>query len=307
MLLDVEGELDARIRKWREILDQERPDLVIADYAPGVSLSCHGSVPLIAEGNGYTLPPTHLAKFPLLGSVPQKYREADAVDRINGVLAAHRLRPLERLAGINRADRHCLLTYPIFDPYRLERKDRWLGSPVTPEITRGDADATLLFAYFYENRQLDKRLLDGLVGGGLGGKAVFSTPIRQTAKTLAKAGIETPFGLLDLVEELPATRVLVHQGGLNMCCAGVLAGIPQVIVFPDQEKRLHAQALAERGAGFMLAWSDFTAGGLAAAIREARSDAAVLKAAHTLADEMAPFAGLKPAEEVARVALDLLG
>jgi UDP:flavonoid glycosyltransferase YjiC (YdhE family) len=92
-----------------------------------------------------------------------------------------------------------------------------------------------------------------------------------------------------------------------MCCAGVLAGIPQVIVFPDQEKRLHAQALAERGAGFMLAWSDFTAGGLAAAIREARSDAAVLKAAHTLADEMAPFAGLKPAEEVARVALDLLG
>jgi UDP:flavonoid glycosyltransferase YjiC (YdhE family) len=94
---------------------------------------------------------------------------------------------------------------------------------------------------------------------------------------------------------------------LNMCCAGVLAGIPQVIVFPDQEKRLHAQALTERGAGFMLAWSDFTAGELAAAIREAHNNGAVLRAAQTLAEEMAPFARLRPAEEVAKTVLDVLG
>jgi UDP:flavonoid glycosyltransferase YjiC (YdhE family) len=78
------------------------------------------------------------------------------------------------------------------------------------------------------------------------------------------------------------------------------------MVFPDQEKRLHAEALAQRGAGFTLAWSDFNAGELAAAIREAARDDAVLRAARNLADEMASFARMKPAEEVAKTALALL-
>jgi hypothetical protein len=306
MLLDVDGELDERLRRWRAIMDAERPDLIIADYAPGLSLAACGRVPLMALGNGYTLPPVDLPSFPRIGSQPLKYRETDAIERINRVLAQHGLEPIERFPQINRADRHCLLTYPMFDPYRADRKDPWLGSPVIPEVERNVATGSSLFAYFYESRQLDKRLLEGLVGGGLSGNAVFSTPIRQTARMLAKAGIETPFGLLDLAEELPRTRVLVHQGGLNMCCAGALAGIPQVIVCTDQEKTLYARALVDRGAGFMLEWSDFTAGGLAAAIREAARDETVIHAAGQIADELAPFAKARPADAVADLALKLV-
>jgi hypothetical protein len=307
MFLDVEGELDERLRQWRKILDQERPDLVIADYAPGLSLAAYGRLPLIALGNGYTLPPVELATFPLVGSQPMKYREEEAVERINQALHRHELKPIEKFPEINRADQHCLLTYPIFDPYRADRKSPWLGSPVIPVIRRNDERGAALFAYFYERRQLDKRLLDGLVGGGLPGNAVFTTPIRQTAKALAKAGIDVPFGLLDLAEEFPKVRVLVHQGGLNTCSAGALAGIPQVIVYTDQEKKLYAQALAQRGAGFMLEWSEFTAGGLTAAIREAAQDDVVLSDARKIADELAPFARQAPVDHVVSAALALAG
>lgn len=307
MFLDVEGELDERLGAWRKIVDDERADLVIADYAPGLSLACHGRVPLVAIGNGYTLPPADLATFPIIGGQSMKYREEDAVERINRVLAAHKLRRIEKLPEINRADHYCLLTYPVFDPYRKDRKDPWLGSPIAPDIARSPAVGSSLFAYFYEKRQLDDRLLDGLAGGGLPGNAVFSMPIRRTAKRLAKADIETPFGLLDLTEELPNTGVLVHQGGLHTCCTGALHGIPQVIVYTDQEKKIHAQALAERGAGFMLEWSDFTAGELAGAIREAARDETVRKAARQLADEMAPFRKIKPVLEVANVVSRFLG
>lgn len=308
MFLDVDGELDERLRRWCLILDQERPDLVIADYAPGLSLAAHGRVPLIALGNGYTLPPVGLATFPVIGSQPLKYREEEAVERINQALQRHELKPIATFPEINRADRHYLLTYPIFDPYRLDRKDPWIGSPVIAAIQRNEEECgESLFAYFYEKRQLDKRLLDGLVGGGLPGNAVFTTPIRQTAKTLAKVGIEAPFGLLDLAEEFPKVRVLVHQGGLNTCCAGALAGIPQVIVYTDQEKKLHAQALAQRGAGFMLEWSEFTAGELTAAIGEAAGDDTVLGNARKIADELAPFARQAPVDQVVSAALALMG
>lgn len=307
MFLDVEGELEERLRIWREIVDDERPDLVIADYAPGLSLACHGRIPLIAIGNGYTLPPADMESFPIIGRQPPKYREEDAVERINRVLAAHRLKPIERLPEINRADHNCLLTYPVFDPYRRDRKDPWLGSPIVPDIPRSDTTGSSLFAYFYEKRQLDDRLIDGLAGGGVAGTAVFSTPIRRTAKRLAKTGIETPFGMLDLAEELPKTGVLVHQGGLHTCCAGALHGIPQVIVYTDQEKKLHAQGLAERGAGFMLEWSAFSADGLAAAIREAARDEGVLRSARGLADEMAPFARARPVADVVNAVLAALG
>lgn len=306
MFLDVEGELDERLRRWCKILDQERPNLVIADYAPGLSLAAYGRVPLIALGNGYTLPPVELATFPVIGSQPMKYREEEAVERINQALHRHELKPIEKFPEINRADQHGLLTYPIFDPYRADRKSPWLGSPVIPTIQRNDERGTALFAYFYERRQLDKRLIDGLVGGGLPGNAVFTTPIRQTAKALAKAGIEAPFGLLDLAEEFPKVRVLVHQGGLNTCCAGALAGIPQVIVYTDQEKKLYAQALARRGAGFMLEWSEFTAGELTAAIHEAAQGDAILSEACKIADEVAPFAGQAPVDHVVSAALAVL-
>ncbi|MGE0007115.1 MAG: glycosyltransferase [Parvibaculaceae bacterium] len=305
MFLDVEGELDERLRVWRRIIDDERPDLVIADYAPGLALAAYGTVPLIAVGNGYTLPPADLAAFPILADSkqPVKYPEHEAVERINRVLAAHKRKPVESLAQINRADRHCLLTYPIFDPYRAERKDPWLGSPMVGGGVKADAPGALLFAYFYENRQLDDRLIEGLAGGGLAGNAVFTSPVRRTARRLARANIEAPFGLLDLSQELPKTRVIVHQGGLHTCCAGALCGIPQVIVYTDQEKKLYAQSIVGRDAGFMLEWSSFTAGGLAAAIREAAEHEPVFDAARKLADELAPFGGTQPVAAVAETAL----
>lgn len=308
MFLDVEGELDERLHIWRKIIDDERPDLIIAAYAPGLSLACHGKIPLIAVGNGYTLPPADLSAFPVLAGSqqPMKYPEEDAVERINRVLGGRKLKPIDRLAQINRADRYCLLTYPIFDPYRADRKDPWLGSPLVPDVAKAQAPGDLLFAYFHESRQLDDRLIEGLVGGGLPGTAVFSTPMRRTVKRLAQANIDTPFDLPDLRQELPKARVIVHQGGLNTCAAGALYGVPQVIVHTDQERKLYAQSVVGHDAGFMLEWSSLTAGGLAAAIREAAGHDLVVSAARKLAEDLAPFRKVQPVAAVAEAALKLL-
>ena len=51
---------------WDELFKQTRPDLVIADFSPLAALAARHRLPLVLIGNGYTLPPHRMKRFPLL-------------------------------------------------------------------------------------------------------------------------------------------------------------------------------------------------------------------------------------------------
>lgn len=307
LMLRPHDDLGERFRLWHELIERERPDLVIADYAPSVSLLCHGRVPVVAIGNGYTLPPATLDSFPrLLENVPVEYDESDVVLRVNAALGRHGRTPITRFPQINRADQHHLLTLPCLDPYRDQRAGGWLGAADTKGIVPQNEAPRRLFSYFHESRQTDARLVDGLAQSGLPGKAVFSLPLRRTVKKLEAAGIEAPDGLADLATELAASGVLVHQGSAGMTMAGIAAGLPQVMLRSDLEKTLYAKAVVSRNAGIVLGWSTFAAEDLAMAIREAAGNADMREAARQLARENESYLRLDAATEIANACERLL-
>lgn len=307
LMLRPDDDISERLRLWHDLIESERPSLVIADYAPSVSLLCHGRVPAAAIGNGYTLPPSTLDRFPrLLEEVPLEYDEGDVVSRINAALSDYGQAPITRFPQINRADQHHLLTLPCLDPYRDQRAGGWLGAADTKGIVPKNEAPRRLFSYFHESRQTDTRLIDGLVQSGLCGKAVFSLPLRRTVKKLEAAGIEAPDGLADLTTELAASGVLVHQGNAGMTMAGIAAGLPQVMLRSDLEKTINAKAVAARHAGIVLGWSTFAAQDLAVAIRRAAESPAMREAARQLARENEPYLRLDPVEEIANACESLL-
>jgi hypothetical protein len=157
-----------------------------------------------------------------------------------------------------------------------------------------------MFAYFIEEQQTDMRLIEGLVRTRLQGKAVFSLPLRQTIKKLEAAGISAPDGLAYLPYELLSCGVIVHQGSAGMAMAGIAAGIPQVMIRTDLEKKLVAEAIAARNAGTVLSWSTFDMPDLAIAIRSAVEDAAMQKAARDLSLENTRYLQLDPLTEIAK-------
>jgi len=307
LMLRSHDDLDERFRLWHDLIEREQPDLVIADYAPSVSLLCHGRVPVVAIGDGYTLPPSTLDSFPrLIEDVPIEYDESGVVRRINAALSTFDQTPITRYPQINRADQHHLLTFPCLDPYRDQRAGGWLGTAGTKGVVLQNEAPRRLFSYFHESRQTDARLVDGLVQSGLPGKAVFSSPLRRTVKKLEAAGIEAPDGLADLATELAASGVLVHQGSGGMTMAGIAAGLPQVMLRSDLEKTLNAKAIVARHAGIVLGWSSFVAQDLARAIREAAESPAMRDGARQLSRENEVYLQLDAAAEIANACERLL-
>ncbi len=296
-----------RLSRWHSLVEAVRPDLIIADYAPSISLLFHGRVPVVAIGNGYVLPPTTLAAFPrLTDGAPVRFEEQDVVGWINDALSPYNERAIERLPQINRADRSYLLTLPCLDPYRKERKGGWLGSADIQGIAPSGSQSARLFAYFHETHQTDRRLIDGLVGSGLPGTAIFLHPLQRTEELLAPAGINAPHGLADLAQELADCRVLVHLGSLGMAMAGIAAGVPQVMIKSDLEKTLVAQSVAARDAGSVLSWKQFDASELAQAIRSAADSPLLRKGALNLSLENRPYLTLDPLGEITRGIIDML-
>lgn len=307
MMLGPRDDLAERLASWQALIEAERPDLIIADYAPSVSLLYYGRIPIVAIGNGYVLPPTSLASFPrLLENVPLQHEERDVVDRLNAAVRPYNGMPISRFPQINRADRSYLLALPCIDPYREDRDGGWLGSLDTKDIVLRMRRSQWLFAYFNEKQQTDMRLIEGLVRTRLQGKAVFSLPLRQTIKKLEAAGISAPDGLAYLPYELLSCGVIVHQGSAGMAMAGIAAGIPQVMIRTDLEKRLVAEAIAARNAGTVLSWSTFDMPDLAIAIRNAVEDAAMQKAARDLSLENTRYLQLDPLAEIAKGVVALI-
>lgn len=309
LMLGPRDDLSERFQKWQALIDAERPDLIIADYAPSVSLLYYGRIPIVAIGNGYVLPPTSLASFPrLIENVPIQYEESDVIEQLNKAMRPHNQgRPLAHFPQINRADRSYLLTLPCIDPYRGHRQGGWLGSPDARDVVLRMRRSQWMFAYFNEKQQTDIRLIEALIRTRLQGKAVFSLPLRQTVRKLEAAGISAPDGLAYLPYELVSCGVIVHQGSSGMALAGIAAGIPQVMVWTDLEKKLIGEALAARNAGTVLSWNTFKMAELAIAIRHTVDDAATQKAARDLSLENTRYLQLDPLAEIAKGVADLLG
>ncbi len=62
-----DGEAVGRILSaWDGIFDRFRPDLVVADYSPLAAMAARGRIPLVQVGNGFTVPPAEMPRFPLL-------------------------------------------------------------------------------------------------------------------------------------------------------------------------------------------------------------------------------------------------
>jgi rhamnosyltransferase subunit B len=307
MMLGPHDDLDERLLLWHELIEAERPDIIIADYAPSVSLLSYGRIPVAAIGDGYTLPPAALSAFPrLIENVPLEYEENDVVRRINRAVRNYNPLPISHYPEINRADQHHLLTLPCLDPYREHRGGGWLGTVDRVMIAPQDEAPRQFFSYFQENRQTDARLIDGLIQSGVTGKAIFLLPLRRTVKRLAAAGIEAPDGLADLALELARCGVLVHQGTVGMAMAGIAAGLPQVMLRSDLEKTLTAQAIAAHGAGIALGWSTFVAEDLAAGIRQAVGDPHMHAAARNLGRANERYLKLDAVSEIANACATLI-
>jgi hypothetical protein len=308
-LMREEGAFAFRLAGWDKIVRDFDPHLIIAEYAPGLSLFARGRWPLLAVGTGYTMPPPEMAAFPPIMTAKRSLyaSEPDIIDRLNADLVKIGAWTIERLPQLNEADAYGLGTIPIFDPYRFHRQQSYLGVEIPGGSPAPLATASGGIAYFHEDTQLHDKVLDGLSGANTDTLAYFGSPLRRVTKKFEGSRVHLSSTPLKLRDVMPGKAVAVHKGGLGFSVAAVLAGVPQVLLHGHEENWFNAKVIVEAGAGVSARYNNVDASVLSEAIDRVVASSAMHERALQLAEENSKFRNAVPSQVIAGIAAKLLG
>jgi UDP:flavonoid glycosyltransferase YjiC (YdhE family) len=235
---------------WDRLLTRVNPSLVIADYAPAVSLAARGRIPLMQIGSGYTLPPHDLGRFPPLHDLsPLANRDEVTLDAVNGALGRLALRKLERLPQVFAGDARLVYALPLIDPYVSMRSPAADGPMIDYTPRARNADARDVFVYIAHDTDVRADVLAALRPVARHVR-IFAPQLSEGAQhELAQAGAEIMTGHVLLSKALWRCRLAVHLGGSGIANEAVLAGVPQLSLTNHVERYLIGVALERAGIG----------------------------------------------------------
>ncbi|MEE8223061.1 MAG: hypothetical protein V3S59_02055, partial [Alphaproteobacteria bacterium] len=217
------------VTAWEALIDLVRPELVVAEFSPGLCLAARGRVPVVAIGSGFCLPPSEMEAFPSLQpNVKPLVRQQDLLATVNAVQGDRDAPPLSGLPAMFDADGQFVFALPILDPYaafRAEPADGPLES--LPEAAPPPSEPHV---YVYYGMELPgvKPLMDGLGKAGLPATVYLRGAPPGLLRRLARPGIrflDSPPRYGDI---LPRCSVAVHYASLATTAACLGAGRPQL-------------------------------------------------------------------------------
>lgn len=250
-LADEHG-LRSQLQSWDDIFKAVSPDLVVADYAPAASLMARGRIPLIVVGNGYTAPPGDMKRFPPLHRVhPPRWSEEETLGTVNRVLRSLERPVLERLPQIFASDAQIVLTFPVLDPYDLQRSQPLTGPIFDSPPLEGRKDADDIFVYLSRGvlGALPFDIVPALVP--FASRLVVSAPdmASRQSNDLLRRGARVFPQHLPLSETLASARLVVHFGGGGLAAHAIAAGVPQLVLATHIEQLLNGLQLEKAGLG----------------------------------------------------------
>lgn len=242
----VEGLLPT-VLGWDALIDVVRPAVIVTDYAPMLALAAHGRVPVVALGDGFVLPPTDRATFPVLregtcmADEPAQLANAARVQAI-------RDRPVpEALPALIGGQARVVCTYPESDVYAGQRREPADGPLEAGTGPLREAPGPSIFFYLAADFPHTAKLLQALCDLRLPAEGY----VRDAPEPLRAALRTNRIRLHDrpppLHEALTRARLVVHHGGIGTIETCLAAGRPQVLLPRHFEQTLNAETLARQG------------------------------------------------------------
>ena len=251
--LDRPGCLTSMIRAWDGILAGFDPHITITDFAPALLIAAQGRMPTIATGPGFQVPPDDLDPPARLGGAAPGYDEAEMLDLIDADLRDAGREAVPSLSGLFRCSRRAIASFAALDPYGRPAGPDFvapgIGLWTAPAAVPGDE----VFVYVNGPLQRNDALWAGLGATGLPIRAHIPVPDKALHNHIASFGIMVERQPLPWPGIANRSRMAVTHGAHGSMCALMVAGMPQLAIPYDLEKRLHSEALARTGLGRLLA------------------------------------------------------
>lgn len=237
------------LKAWNTLLDLVLPDAVIADHCPAlISLLNARQIPVVAIGNGFTMPPVNYPAFPPIRAdraplLPEDRLKNSLVES----LASLGFPAPANLKSALTASQRLVFSFPELDPYRGWRQETlYLPLEELPPCVEPPLE-TRFFVY---------------LGGELSGlshlvQCLAELPVtveyylRSVPATLTKflklRGIKVYDRPPDLSEVLPKVSHVLSQGGTGLCHAAMAAGRPHIIIPLHGESEMNFHTLSSMG------------------------------------------------------------
>jgi UDP:flavonoid glycosyltransferase YjiC (YdhE family) len=238
---------------WDSLFDRVGPDLVVADYAPLAALAARGRIPLMVVGNGFTVPPAEMPRFPLLHRLaPPAFDETQTLETVNAAAARLGVPRLDRLPQLFSGDACMVQSFRLLDPYDTQRMKPVEGAVFEePPIPRA-ADATQVFAYLSGDGTQWPLVYEVLMP--VAKRLRIHAPLWPKAPLdrLAAAGARIDVEPQPTARILAATRLVVHLGGHGLAAEALAAGVPQLVLADHIEHHLYGEAVEQAGVGRLI-------------------------------------------------------
>jgi len=305
---DAQG-LDSLLLGWRSLLLLQKPDVVVADFAPTAILAARTlDIPSVALGGSFAIPPAGqpLPNFrPWEAIDPQRLALAEQhlLKVLNTVLVHHGGVPYTEAGAVLQGQQALLCTWPELDHYaRPPESATWFGPALVaaagaaPQWPPGQGHK--VFVYLRQEHPAHVAVLHALVMEGcrvlcyqpeVAAGAV--PPVHATSLAWAR-------GPVDLTAALAEARLCVCQGGEGIVAQAMLAAVPMLVLPTQLERyllavRLEALGLAVNG-GRLPGSVDWRS-----VVRSLLMDGRTLMAARTVAGRYAGYAQSQMADRVA--------
>jgi UDP:flavonoid glycosyltransferase YjiC (YdhE family) len=238
--------LSVMARAWRGLFTEVRADLVVIDFAPTLNLAVGGACPVVALGNGYTVPPAGRRLPPIRpwqtdlpsGSVKA---ESDIIDAVNSTRAQFKFDPVPFLADLFSGTKTFVCTIAELDPYATYRSQSYLRpfnhSPMAGIRPIDHRPAKSVFLYLPASHRFLSVTLEAIAALELDCRAYVANLPSAIRHRFGSSRIRFHANPQPLGSVLPAVRVVVHHGGLSTAYSALCAATPQ-LVLPHQLEHL---------------------------------------------------------------------
>jgi UDP:flavonoid glycosyltransferase YjiC (YdhE family) len=289
---------------WDAILAAVQPEAVFADYAPALLSACRGRIPTVAAGIGFTLPPSHLEKFPryalpLTADVERADREPELLAEANAGLARVGRPALSYLPEIFGADVAVISSFKELDPFAEHRPSRHappsLMNWAPPSRSPGDE----IIVYWTERLLNLHHFFDCVAALGMPVRIVAPGLKPEHAARYAGPTLTFEAQPLHFAEIARKARLVICNGNTGFVSAAMLAGLPQALLPHDIQKRLVGQAIETLGVGMSHYLDGIDWPSWQTRVRALYDDEAVRRRASAYAGKLIPRMHREPAETCA--------
>jgi UDP:flavonoid glycosyltransferase YjiC (YdhE family) len=292
---------------WLNIFQLFRPDKLILDYSPTVSLAARiAKIPTILVGNGFELPPLTdpLPPFPGFSwATPEKAAQSEkmAIANANGALSAFKAPQITALCDLVKDQIRLFATFPELDHYG-EREDAEYIGPLLgrlngPRVDWPEGTGPKIFACLRPDTSHVKEILASLAAMSAQVICIAGGFTSSQLEPFRRQHIRYSLGAVDL-ELLLDADLCITYGAEGTMMRFLMAGVPQLISPWHVETFMAAKRIEAGELGRTLGGSS-DALTMVDLVNELISDGPIAKATQEFVTRNDSVASVKAAEIVA--------